>query len=184
MNAVEQALDRLIDDYIALYADEAFSLPMTEYDDQWPSECYQQSGAEGKSVPWRPCLQSQAHSLFDGLEQALELPIHEDIKTYYNRYWSDPIPARFEDGDLSLLFVWNEADFERLRGNLIGHALAKHKIKQPLTFFFACTEPEELVLSLQNDSGRILLEQPGKPPLREVANSLAEFLDRLKPLKN
>ena len=80
--------------------------------------------------------QTQLHPLFEGLEKALELEIHSDIKAYYNRYWSDPIPARFEDGDLSLLFVWNDEDFERLRGNLIGHAMAKHKIKAATDIFF------------------------------------------------
>jgi len=71
---------------------------------------------------------------------------------------------------------------ERLRGNLIGHALMKRKKRQPLTLFFATTEPDgNYFLSIQNDDGSVWLEQPGKKPLRQLAPSLAEFIAGLTP---
>ena len=48
--------------------------------------------------------------------------------------------------------------------------------------FFACTvEDSELFLSVENESGQVILERPGYKPLRTVAGSLAEFLDHLVP---
>ena len=81
---------------------------------------------------------------------------------------------------MALLQVWNQDDFDRLIGNLIGHALAKRRSKSPLTLFFACTDQDDYFLSLDNRSGRVLLEQPGVPPVRQVAENLTEFLQRLR----
>ena len=83
---------------------------------------------------------------------------------------------------MSLLFLWNPADTDRLNENLIGHAMAKQRAKAPMSIFFACTEPDsELFLSVDNDSGSVLLEKPGYKPIREVAPDLASFLATLVP---
>ncbi|OMH25927.1 SecY-interacting protein [Motiliproteus sp. MSK22-1] len=180
-SAVEQALDQLINLYLDQYQNDETALPVIAYDEDWPSACYQESPDVESNSPWKPILQDKPTDLFERLEDALEFKIHTDIKQYYSRYWSDSIPASFNGDHLSLLFVWNDSDYERLRGNLIGHCLSKRKAKSPPTFFFACTEPDELILSIENDSGRILLEEPGKPPIREIAPSLDVFLSQLKP---
>ncbi len=178
-SATEQALDQLITSFGELYRDSEG--PFIDYDPEWPSDCYRGEPDSDGRICWRPTRQQRSHDLFQGLSAALETEIHPDLITYYGRYWSDPIPATYTDGDLSLLFVWNDEDYERLRGNLIGHALTKRKQKRPLTFFFACTEPEDLILSLDNSSGSVVLEEPGRPPIREVAPSLAAFLQQLTP---
>lgn len=184
---LEQALDRFIQRFLDQQRSLGGSLPQVEFDALWPSPCYQLSAREradadeGQPVPWQPVRQAVRNPLFDGLAQALETPIHPDIETFYGRYWSEHLPASSQEGGLSLLQLWNDEDYERLRGNLVGHALAKRKQRQPLTLFFGCTEPDEYVLSIDNESGRVLLEQPGRKPLRELAPSLADFIDRLTP---
>jgi len=156
--------------------------PVTPFDSQWPSACYLQEANDGDPVGWRPVKQAEASDMFERLGEALEQQIHPDIVTFYSRYWSDPLPASCEEGELSLLQVWNAEDMERLRSNLVGHALAKRKQRQPLTLFFATTEPDgNYFLSIENESGTIWLEQPGKKPIRQLADSLAAFIDRLKP---
>ena len=51
-----------------------------------------------------------------------------------------------------------------------------------MSVFFACTEPDsELFLSVDNNSGAVLLEKPGFKPVREVASDLASFLTTLVP---
>jgi SecY interacting protein Syd len=177
--AVEQALDRFIQ--ASIDQTQAHSLPRIEQDPQWPSPCLRgEPDAEGR-VGWQPTRQSGGNDMFERLECALETPIHPDIKSYYQRFWSDPLAAHSPQGQLNLLFVWNEADYERLRANLIGHALGRIKLKQPLSLFFGCTYPEEYVLAIDNSTGQVVLEQPGKKFSDPVAASLAEFLERLKP---
>ncbi len=63
---------------------------------------------------------------------------------------------------------------------LIGHALTQRRRKLPLTLFFACTEPEDFILSVDNVSGQVVLEQPGQAPMRVIAESLADFIGQLQ----
>ena len=86
------------------------------------------------------------------------------------------------EGGVTLIQIWNDSDFERLVENILGHAMAKQRIKAPLTIFIASTDEGELMLSVENETGRVVLEEPGSPPIREVSASLAEFLDRLQPV--
>lgn len=178
---IDQALDRFITTYIEAYTQHHGQLPCTEADPEWPSDCYQGSADNSGMQHWSPVLQQQHHDLFERIGSALDSPVHPDVVNYYSRYWSDPLPARSPSGDLSLLFAWNEQDLERLRGNLIGHLLDCRRHKRPPALFFGCTEPEEYVLSVDNQTGEILLEQPGSKRFDRIAPSLAEFLQSLRP---
>ena len=175
---------------------------VTEYDPEWPSPCelgesimfepdpdnqalgYGGSGHQdsGKQIAWHPVRRSALAGDFDGLENALETQIHSDIKAYYGRYWSANLAAEAPDGHVSLLFLWNQEDVDRLIENLIGHAIACQQNKVPFSVFFALTEDDsELFLSVNNATGQVQLEKPGHPPVRVVADSLAEFLTYLVP---
>jgi len=66
--------------------------------------------------------------------------------------------------------------------NLIGHAVACQQNRTPFSVFFACTEPEsDLFLTINNTTGQVQLEAPGKAPLRVVSDSLQSFMDSLVP---
>ena len=81
------------------------------------------------------------------------MPIHPDIKTHYGRYWSANLEAEAPDGHVSLLYLWNQQDVDRLVENLIGHAVACRQNRTPFSVFFACTEPEsDLFLTLNNST--------------------------------
>lgn len=179
--AVAAALDDFVERYTARYPH-----LRDAFDPQWRSPCETGepvSGADGSTwVPWRPLRRHGPRDDFAGLERALECPIHPDVKTYYGRYYSGGLEAAAPEGHVSLLMLWNHEDADRLVENLIGHALAKRRARSPFTVFFACTEPEsDLFLSVDNDSGAVVLEQPGHKPLRTVASSLAAFLSTLEP---
>lgn len=172
-----QQLDRLI----ALWLDNHnYALPSIEYDEAWPSQCYlNASTSQGETTQWKPVLQSEPHDMFERLAEALDVEIHPSIIEVYSRYWSDPISLTAPAGKLSLLQVWNAEDMERLRANMIGHAMAKKQQKQPLSLFFACTEPDDGMLTVRNEDGSVWLEYPGKKPVKKIADSLSEFLASL-----
>lgn len=181
--SVSAALDHFIERQHALQP----QAPIAIYDTEWQSPCYTSNAPtelkDGDHAVWRPVRQLSPPSMFDRLGEALEIEVHPDLVEFYGRYWSDPLPAKSQDGELSLLQVWNEDDMERLRSNLIGHAMMLRKQKRPLTFFFACTEPDgDYFLSIDNKSGEVLLEQPGKKPLRTLSDKLADYIDTLEPL--
>jgi SecY interacting protein Syd len=175
---VVDALRRLLDGFADLHA--ASGLPRQPYDPQWPSPCQVGAPRDG-SIAWRPVPRDTPPD-WSGLEAALEQALHPDLAAFYGSFWSDCIPVRAQEGGATLIQVWNERDFERLVGNLLGHALQKRRRRDPLTLFVACTDEGDLVLSVDNASGRVVLEQPGQPPQREVAESLAALLARMQPL--
>lgn len=177
-SSVRKALEVFIDRALDLTSDGYFR---GDFEPDWRSEC-ELEALEGEQVLWRPVLQRQPVD-FSGLENALELSIHPDIAAYYGSFWSDTLEATTDEGHVSLIQLWNPEDFDRLIENLIGHAMAKQRIKEPFTVFFATTAPDsELFLSIDNQSGKVLLEEPGKAPLREVEKDVTTFLSRLKPV--
>lgn len=179
----EQALDAFMQRLSKLHQQDGW--PLTPFDPDWPGQCYQREAEPGVQVTWQPTRNTQGTELFAGLANAFEQPVHPSVVTFYSRYWSDHLPAILPDGrEVSLLQIWNEEDFERLRGNLVGHALSKRKQRRPLTLFFATLEPDtDRFFSVDNADGSVWLERAGKAPLERIANSLADFLDQLTPLK-
>jgi SecY interacting protein Syd len=178
---VTQALDAFVARYVA-----RFPHLVDVHDPAWRSPCETDEpflDRDGqRRVPWRPLRRSGLSDDFAGLERALEVPIHPDVKAYFGRYFSGGLEAEAPDGHVSLLLLWNQQDADRLVENLIGHALAKRQARSPFSVFFACTEPDsELFLSVANETGEVWLEAPGRKALRPVARSLAAFLDTLQP---
>ena len=180
MTDVAVELGAFVDRYLARYPELA-----DPFDPQWRSPCElgepRQSADGVPVISWHPVKRAFADD-FAGLERALELAIHPDIKAYYGAFWSGGLEATAKQGHVSLILPWNPADIERLVENLIGHALAKRRVRAPFTVFFACTEPDsDLFLSVDNASGEIVLEAPGAKPLRTVAPSLTVFLRGIEP---
>lgn len=175
------SLDNFFKRFINITEAESGKLPITEYDSQWPSEC--QIGEQFLSeemlpcIHWQPVLREQNTDL-SGLEKALEIDLHPDIQSFFTRYWSDQIDTIFQQGNLTLMFVWNEADMERLIENQLGHALNKLRNKQTLTFFIACTD-SDYIISVENESGQVVLERPGYPVEKVLATNLNCFLNEL-----
>ena len=149
------------------------------FDPEWRSPC--EIEQQGDITIWQPQLQTEPLD-FAGLANAVEAPIHQDIQDYYNLYWSGTLPGKTEEGNVSLIQMWNQDDFTRLLENLIGHLFHKIRAKAPFTVFFANTEEDsEFFLSIDNATGAVLLEEPGRPPLREIAPDLATLLNRVEP---
>ncbi len=157
------------------------------HDAEWPSPCeYGEPFLDDQGerlTLWRPVRRARPQQDdLAGLERALETPLHPDIKAYYGAYWSGGLEAEAPEGHVSLILLWNPEDGQRLVENLIGHALAKRQARTPFTVFFACTEPEaDEFLSVDNETGQVLLEQPGRKPIRTVAENLEQFLRTLVP---
>lgn len=182
-SAVKAALERALRRYVENCQRATGALPVEEHDPAWPSECQIGEPDPDGTIHWRP-RERHAAADFSGLENALEVEIHPDIKSFYGSYWAGPIELEADEGGVTLIQVWNDADFDRLVENLLGHAMAKQRIKAPLTIFVALTDEEEYVLSVDNETGCVVLEEPGSMPTREVSPSLAEFLDRLRPVNH
>lgn len=168
---IQQALERIATQALSLTANGYFTTDLSEQ-----SPCVNDNGQ------WRPIPQSTPVD-FRSLSNALETEIHPDICSFYDSFWSGNLETSSQEGLVNLIQLWDQDDFDRLVENLIGHALMKRKHKRPLTIFFATTEPDsELFLSVDNETGEVLLEEPEKSPVRIVDNDLNTFLNRLTPV--
>ena len=179
--ATKAALERLLYRYVENCRHLTGSDPLQAHDPAWPSECQAGEPDERGMIRWQPRARERPAD-FGGLERALEVEVHPDIKSFYGSYWAGTIDLEAEEGGVTLIQVWNDDDFDRLVKNILGHAIAKQRIGAPLTIFIACTDEGELMLSVENDTGQVVLEEPGSLPIRVVSPTLTAFLDRLTPV--
>jgi len=181
LSTVETALTNFIQRFTEAAAGNGRAFPAQKYDPDWPSPCRIGPPDTAGYICWEPVKQNEKTD-FSGLENALELEIHPDVKAFYGAFWSAGLEATSEEGHVSLIQLWNQLDFDRLIENLIGHAMAKRRQNHPFTVFFANTESDsELFLSVNNTTGNVLLEEPGCLPRRTVEENLTSFIDRLTP---
>jgi len=177
--SVSDKLKFFAQQYVERYTDKYQHLPLVECDENWPSECIQGNN-DAQTNFWQP-IDVQDPLSFDNIETALELTLHKDLKTYFTTLYSDSLHASCSEGELSLLLPWSSKDFERLQENIIGHVLMKKKLKQSVTIFFAVTDDEDCILSVNNQTGEVWVERVGCVPHKKLANSLAEFIEQLQP---
>jgi len=185
MNTIFLALESLLTRYLNLHKAERDSLPTAQFEEPWPSPCVI-STLESDEAPgssniqlWRP-VKREADNIFADLEKALERPFHTDIRQFYGSFWSNGICVERDDINFSLIQVWNEEDQEQLKENLLGHAFARIKGRLPLTFFIGCTGGNDM-LCLDNDSGQVVLEKPGRKAHKVLSPTLETFLLSLQP---
>jgi len=180
-------LQQFTQQYIASYQQVHGCLPIIEQDSEWPSVCEQattdSSSLAQNEVYWQPVKTDISEELtFENVESALELTLHEDVKTYFTLLFSESLDARCEEGELTLLFPWNLNDFQRLQENIIGHILMKRRLKQEETVFFAVTDEEDMIISVDNNSGSVWVERVGCKPHKQLSDSLAQFISQLTPV--
>lgn len=178
-NQIEASLDALMSTLINEPTHQALT---TDYEPDWPSPCYAltdpSSLNEGDPVHWKPVRQTSDNN-FSSLEDALEITLDEQFKTFFTRYYAFNLTASAPQGPCELLQVISDDDFARLQENLIGHILMKRRLRQPETLFFGLTDDDNLILSVRNDTGEVVLERVGKKGEEKVADDLCAFLSTL-----
>lgn len=182
INKFNNSLDNFFKRFINTANAETGHLPTTMHNPDWPSPCHQGNSFLCEemidSIYWQP-VQRDKNTDLAGLEHALDIELRQEIQSFFSCYWSEQIEAIFQQGNLTLLFVCNEADMKRLVENQIGHALSKLRNKQTLTFFIACTD-SDYIISVENESGQVVLERPGYPIEKVLAANLTEFINELE----
>jgi len=180
-------LKQFFEQYIGDHQQAHGCLPAIEQDDEWASPCEQLTSdktqlTEGE-VYWQPIAIENSEELsFENVESALDFILHDDIKTYFTSFYSESLDARCDEGELSLLFAWNLNDFQRLQENIIGHILMKRRLKQQETVFFAVTDEEDMIISIENATGAVWVERVGCKPHKKLSDSLTQFISQLIPI--
>ncbi|MDX5996585.1 SecY-interacting protein [Shewanella oneidensis MR-1] len=175
------ALDKFLQNYHQSYLSTLGELPRY-YPRGESSLCIQGEFVEAstEAVGWLPVKREQPGS-FTNVEHALELKLWPDIHSFYGQYFAAPVLFDSTWGTGELLQVWNEADFDALQQNIIGHLMMKQKLKQPPTWFIGLLDEGDKMLTVDNADGSVWIEIPGELPSVQLATSLAEFIAALSP---
>lgn len=175
----KEALNNLFERFLERYRREQDSLPYSRYQEDWESACIVRTDSDLERIYWRPLPRQESHPLPE-LERGLETRLHPDLLTYYGSFWADGIRVDSPWGEIGLIQVWNDEDLEHLKENLLGHAFSRLKRRRPLTFFIG-VQSDERIISIDNDSGAILRERPGRGRDEVLCDSLRDFLRQLHP---
>ncbi|WP_409420596.1 SecY-interacting protein [Pseudaeromonas sp. ZJS20] len=176
---VVSALSAFFDRWLRYQAHRAIPLQV-EVEPDWVSPCLYGPLMAGWQR-WRPSLRHAPASMAN-LETALDTRFHPAVTAFYCHWFSQPLAASFKGLAVTLVQPWNEEDYARLQENLLAHWLMQRRLKLPETHFLATTGRDDRVISLDNLSGEVWLEQLGVGGVARLAPDLASFLARLEPL--
>lgn len=175
--SLTQTLLNFTSSFTEQYQNKHNQLPTVDKDEEWLSPCEQGAANENENF-WKPVIIEESLA-FNNVESALDIVLNDDFKTYFTYIFSESIDATSEDGELSLLFPWSKDDFERLQQNMIGHIMMKQRLKQSITLFFAVTDEDDMIISVDNATGEVWVEQVGCQPHKKLANNITEFIEGL-----
>ncbi|MGF1726046.1 SecY-interacting protein [Photobacterium nomapromontoriensis] len=140
---------------------------------------------DGNEVTWQPMPRDPMGDLA-GVENGIELRLHNDITVFYGYQFSGDMAARFSTvtGDiaLDLLQAFSADDVLRLQENILGHLVTQRRFKLKPTVFIGVMDSENQVISVCNLTGQVVLETLGKDNREVLADDLASFIQALEPV--
>lgn len=177
--SVFDVLDAYFERALVLASKVGWSPFRIEPDPELPSPCELDDVDEDGCVSWRP-VRRQPPGDFSSVEEAAGEALHPDAKEFLGGCWAHGFEVPFGDG-LSFIpaFSADEKRWEMRLEGLRSHVMVKREEKQPLTVFIGNTTDDRF-FSIENTTGRVLLEDFGRPPI-VMAPTLVDFLSRLPP---
>lgn len=179
--SITTALDTLMERYVSLYAEH--NTPMlVERRPEWEAPIYRAPWPDDPEFTiWQPVQQTQPLD-FSAMAAALEMPFQHDFADFYSRWFAGDLAVDWQQHPLQLLQIHCAEDGERLLANCAGHILMKRRLKQPPTLFIGLAEEtDDLLLTLDNESGAVGLEWVGQTQHEILADTLETFLANVRP---
>ena len=108
--------------------------------------------------------------------------MHPSIEDLFCTAYSGGVICEFDGHSIELIQVWNDQDFLMLQENMIAHFMMQKRLNKPASMFIASCSDEMQIISILNETGQVQLETLGKNQEAVLAESVAEFLEKLTPV--
>jgi len=116
------------------------------------------------------------------VEDVVNIRIHDNAHLFYGTQYAGDMQAKFSHLSLSLIQVWSDDDFLRLEQNIIAHLMMQKRLKRQPSIFIATTDDETEIVTIDNQTGKIMLEKLITNETEVLTNDLDTFLSGLNPI--
>lgn len=179
MNNLLSALSDFNQRYIYLWQQQQGSYPKSDAYADISSPC-QISSTEG-GIYWQPVVANPINDL-QRVEQLVGITIRPEIQALFGMQYAGDMWACFQDITLCLIQVWNLDDFYRLEQNQIAHLQMLKKLKRQPSLFIATTLEDSRIITVNNVTGAIMLDDLITGEHQYLSDDLTSFLTQLTPI--
>lgn len=145
-------------EYLKLQA----NLEKIEYDPEWPSSCAILPADNEGFVYWRP-MPITDRTAFS------RLGLRPEITDFFTSYFGKHIYATHSGEECIFNASWNQQELEVAANNV------QIMLQDDLPICVATTD-SDFFFSVCNKTGAVWLCEPGYPPIKQVSESLIDFL--------
>lgn len=133
-----------------------------EHDPEYPSPCEQMPPDHHGMVEWWP-VPMKSLAAFDGVT------LHPSISEFYGSFWGGHAGGRHSGEAVNIHIAWNADELARITRQVVAQVATGDPVMVAYT-------DSDWYFAVNNMTGAVWLCEPGHPPMRQVAPSLAAFL--------
>jgi SecY interacting protein Syd len=133
-----------------------------EHDPDWPSPCAVLPPDADGMVRWRP-VPMDPSAAFVGV------PLRPELQEFFGSFWGRSGGGRHSGEVASVRVAWNSQHLAQMIQTAV------HQLDAGVPVCVAVTD-SDWYFGVDNATGAVWLCEPGHPPVRQVASSLAAFL--------
>jgi Syd protein (SUKH-2) len=133
-----------------------------EYDSEWISSCGIMPPDNNGMIHWKPVLMTSQPDFG-------AISLHSSIREFYGSLWGGTIEAEYSGETVILSLPWNGDDLNRII------RFVRDQVAADMPVFVAQTS-SDWYFGVNNKTGTVWLCEAGYPPIKQVAQSLVQFL--------
>lgn len=133
-----------------------------EYDSEWQSPCVVLPPDADNMVCWRPVPMESPPDFAD-------IPLRSEVRELYTSFWGRSAGGRHSGEAVFFRVPWNADELVGIRQSLAAQTATGEPV-------FVASTDSDWYFAVDNATGAVFLCEPGRPPIRQVAPSLAAFL--------
>jgi SecY interacting protein Syd len=101
------------------------------------------------------------------------IPLHPDLREFYGSFWGGSAYGRHSGESVGVSVAWNPDNLARITQFIRAQVLTGESV-------FVANTDSDWYFGADNATGAVWLCEPGRPPIRQVAPSLAAFLAEVR----